>query len=159
MDRARTGAVAKEIDIQVGEDTEARVWGDPDLLVTALRNLIDNAIAYSEPGTQVGVGTTVRDGAVEIAVVDQGIGIAPQDLPRLFERFYRVDPARSRDTGGTGLGLSIVKHVVADHGGEVTVWSEPGKGSTFTIRLPLVVPVAEDEPAAPAADHEEGARR
>ena len=159
VDRARTGAVAKEIDVQVGEDTEARVWGDPDLLITALRNLIDNAIAYSDPGTQVGVGTTVRDGAVEIAVVDQGIGIAPQDLPRLFERFYRVDPARSRDTGGTGLGLSIVKHVVADHGGEVTVWSQPGKGSTFTIRLPLVVPVAEGEPAAPAADHEEGARR
>ncbi|MCB2177240.1 MAG: two-component sensor histidine kinase [Actinomycetales bacterium] len=159
VDRARTGAVAKEIDIQVGEESDARVWGDADLLVTALRNLIDNAIAYSEPGTQVGVGTTVRDGAVEIAVVDQGIGIAQQDLPRLFERFYRVDPARSRDTGGTGLGLSIVKHVVADHGGEVTVWSEQGKGSTFTIRLPLVVPVAEDEPAAPNADHEEGVRR
>ena len=85
-------------------------------------------IAYSDPGTQVGVGTTVRDGAVEIAVVDQGIGIAPQDLPRLFERFYRVDPARSRDTGGTGLGLSIVKHVVADHGGEVTVWSRARQG-------------------------------
>lgn len=159
VDRARTGAAAKEIEIQVGQDCDARVWGDPDLLVTALRNLIDNAIAYSEPGTQVGVGTTVRDGAVEIAVVDQGIGIAQQDLPRLFERFYRVDPARSRDTGGTGLGLSIVKHVVADHGGEVTVWSEQGKGSTFTIRLPLVVPVAEGESAAPTADHEEGARR
>lgn len=159
VDRARTGAAAKEIEIQIGPDCGARVWGDPDLLVTALRNLIDNAIAYSEPGTQVGVGTTVRDGAVEIAVVDQGIGIAQQDLPRLFERFYRVDPARSRDTGGTGLGLSIVKHVVADHGGEVTVWSEQGKGSTFTIRLPLVVPVAEGEPATTTADHEEGARR
>lgn len=159
VDRARTRAVAKDIEIEVGEDCDVRVWGDADLLVTALRNLIDNAVAYSEPGTQVGVGTTVRDGAVEIAVVDQGIGIDSQDLPRLFERFYRVDPARSRDTGGTGLGLSIVKHVVADHGGEVTVWSQPGKGSTFTIRLPLVVPVAEDEPAAPAADREEGARR
>ncbi len=161
VDRARTAALAKDIELQVGGSPDALVWGDADLLVTALRNLIDNAIAYSEPGTQVGVGTAVRDGAVEIAVVDQGIGIAAQDLPRLFERFYRVDPARSRDTGGTGLGLSIVKHVVADHGGEVTVWSELGKGSTFTIRLPLVVAEHEDPAPAPATatEHHEGVRR
>ncbi|MBX9244851.1 two-component sensor histidine kinase [Actinotalea ferrariae] len=139
VDRARTGAAAKEIVLESGGDRGALVWGDHDLLVTAVRNLLDNAIAYSDPGTRIAVGTTVRrdDGLVEVAVVDQGIGI-PADLQeRLFERFYRVDEARSRDTGGTGLGLSIVKHVAADHGGEVTVWSEPGQGSTFTIRLPL----------------------
>ncbi|WP_350339642.1 sensor histidine kinase [Actinotalea lenta] len=149
VDRARTGATAKDIVLEAGEDPGVSVWGDRDLLVTALRNLVDNAISYSDPGTQVGVGATVRDGVVEIAVVDQGIGIDARDVPRLFERFYRVDPARSRDTGGTGLGLSIVKHVVADHGGEVTVWSEPGKGSTFTIRLPLLGEDADTEPTVP----------
>jgi two-component system sensor histidine kinase SenX3 len=137
-DRVRTAAAAKDITIQTGGEP-ATVLGDHDLLVTVVRNLLDNALAYSEPGTRVAVGTTVRadDGVVEIAVVDQGIGIPASAQSRLFERFYRVDPARSRDTGGTGLGLSIVKHVVADHGGEVTVWSEPGRGSTFTVRLPL----------------------
>ena len=138
VDRARTSATARDITIEVGGDP-AVVLGDHDLLVTVVRNLLDNAVAYSEAGTRIGVGTTVREqeGVVEIVVVDQGIGIPPEALARLFERFYRVDPARSRDTGGTGLGLSIVKHVVADHGGEVTVWSEPGRGSTFTVRLPL----------------------
>lgn len=138
VDRARTSATARDITIEVGGDP-AVVLGDHDLLVTVVRNLLDNAVAYSEAGTRIGVGTTVREaeGVVEIVVVDQGIGIPPEALSRLFERFYRVDPARSRDTGGTGLGLSIVKHVVADHGGEVTVWSEPGRGSTFTVRLPL----------------------
>lgn len=139
IDRARTSAAAKGIEIESGGDHGAAVWGDHDLLVTAVRNLLDNAVAYSEPGTRIGVGTSVRvqEGLVEIAVVDQGVGIPADEQPRLFERFYRVDPARARDTGGTGLGLSIVKHVAADHGGEVTVWSEPGRGSTFTIRLPL----------------------
>lgn len=138
VDRARTSATARDITIEVGGDP-AVVLGDHDLLVTVVRNLLDNAVAYSEAGTRIGVGTTVREaeGVVEIVVVDQGIGIPPEALSRLFERFYRVDPARSRDTGGTGLGLSIVKHVVADHGGDVTVWSEPGRGSTFTVRLPL----------------------
>ena len=83
-----------------------------------------------------GVAVRRRDGLVEIAVSDQGFGIAPNDLGRIFERFYRVDPARSRQTGGTGLGLSIVKHVAANHGGEVTVWSVEGEGSTFTLRMP-----------------------
>jgi two-component system, OmpR family, sensor histidine kinase SenX3 len=139
VDRARTAAGARDIEVEVGGERGAEVFGDRDLLVTAVRNLIDNAVAYSEPGTRVAVGVTVRGSVVELAVVDQGIGIAAADLPRLFERFYRVDPARSRDTGGTGLGLSIVKHVVAEHGGEVTVWSQPGRGSTFTIRLPALV--------------------
>jgi two-component system sensor histidine kinase SenX3 len=82
------------------------------------------------------VGVRRAGDLVEIAVVDQGIGIARTDQERVFERFYRVDPARSRDTGGTGLGLSIVKHVVADHGGDVVIWSQPGRGSTFTLRIP-----------------------
>lgn len=135
-DRARTTAEARSIAIDVAAE-DAEVLGDHDLLVTVVRNLLDNAVSYSDPGTRIGVGVTVRDEVVEISVVDQGIGIPADALPRVFERFYRVDPARSRDTGGTGLGLSIVKHVVADHGGEVTVWSEPGRGSTFTVRLPL----------------------
>jgi len=136
VDRARTGAAAKHIVFEVGAPAGVRVFGDHALLVTAVRNLLDNAVAYSPENTRVGVGVRVVGGIVEIAVVDQGIGIAPDDQDRLFERFYRVDPARSRDTGGTGLGLSIVKHVIADHGGEVTVWSQPGQGSTFTLRLP-----------------------
>lgn len=144
VDRAETKAAAKAVEIDVGDLPGAVVFGDQDLLVTAVRNLLDNAVAYSDGGTRVVVACTLRaaDGLVEIAVVDQGVGIPPEDQPRLFERFYRVDPARSRDTGGTGLGLSIVKHVAADHGGDVTVWSEPGHGSTFTLRLPLATTVA-----------------
>jgi len=151
VDRARTSATARDITIEVGGDP-AVVLGDHDLLVTVVRNLLDNAVAYSEAGTRIGVGTTVREqeGVVEIVVVDQGIGIPPEALSRLFERFYRVDPARSRDTGGTGLGLSIVKHVVADHGGEVTVWSEPGRGSTFTVRLPLAPATVAPVPSVPS---------
>jgi two-component system sensor histidine kinase SenX3 len=139
IDRARTSAAAKRITFDVGGQTGTQVFGDHGLLVTTVRNLLDNAVAYSPEGTHVGVGVHVVDGLVEIAVVDQGIGIAPDEQDRVFERFYRVDPARSRDTGGTGLGLSIVKHVAADHGGDVTVWSQPGRGSTFTLRLPEAV--------------------
>lgn len=131
-------ANSKHIEIVVGGQRGCRVHGDRDLLVTAVRNLLDNAVSYSEPGTKIAVGVREGSGLVEVAVVDQGIGIAPEDQARVFERFYRVDPARSRDTGGTGLGLSIVKHIAADHGGEVTVWSRPGQGSTFTLRLPVV---------------------
>jgi two-component system sensor histidine kinase SenX3 len=112
------------------------VYGDHNLLVTAVRNLVDNAIGYSPDATRVGVTVRRADGLVEIAVSDQGLGIGAADQERIFERFYRVDPARSRQTGGTGLGLSIVKHVAANHGGEVTVWSVEGEGSTFTLRLP-----------------------
>jgi two-component system, OmpR family, sensor histidine kinase SenX3 len=156
-DRSRTAAEGKGIEVEVGPvPAGADVLGSHDLLVTAVRNLLDNAVAYSEPGTRVAIGTTLRPeaDAVEVAVVDQGIGIPADAVPRLFERFYRVDPARSRDTGGTGLGLSIVKHVVADHGGEVSVWSQVGQGSTFTVRLPLApdahpTPGPSDEGAAP----------
>ncbi len=117
-------------------------------MTTAITNLIGNAIAYSDRGTRVAV--SVRrgtDGLVDIAVTDQGLGIAPDEQERIFERFYRVDTARSRATGGTGLGLAIVKHVVDNHGGTVSVWSQPGRGSTFTIRLPAGAPVS----AAPGA--------
>jgi len=136
VDRARTAAAAKSITLDSGGEPGLTVYGDHALLVTAVRNLLDNAVAYSPPGTHVGAGVRRVGEMVEIAVVDQGIGIDPDAQERVFERFYRVDPARSRDTGGTGLGLSIVKHVAADHGGDVTIWSRPGKGSTFTLRLP-----------------------
>lgn len=116
-----------------------RVYGDPELITTAIRNLITNAIAYSEDGTRVSVTTRRVDDIVEIKVSDQGRGISASDQERIFERFYRVDTARSRMTGGTGLGLSIVKHICANLGGEVTLWSQEGQGSTFTIRLPGIV--------------------
>ncbi|GIG35410.1 sensor histidine kinase [Cellulomonas pakistanensis] len=137
VDRARTGAAAKQMGFQVGGETGTRVFGDPTMLVQAVRNLLDNAVRYSPAGTTVGVGVRTCEGLVEIAVVDQGVGIPAEEQDRVFERFYRVDPARSRETGGTGLGLSIVKHVAADHGGDVQVWSQPGRGSTFTLRLPV----------------------
>jgi len=139
VDRARNVADVKRINIVRGGDTGLVVSGSEPQLVTALSNLLDNAVAYSAEQTQVAVGVHSRDGIVEIAVKDQGIGIAELDQERIFERFYRVDPARSRATGGTGLGLAIVKHIVGNHGGEVSVWSQPGAGSTFTIRLPAVV--------------------
>ena len=126
-----------------------RTFGDEDLLVTAVRNLVMNAINYSGPGTRVAVRARERDGTIEIVVADHGIGIPPEEQDRIFERFYRVDPARSRATGGTGLGLSIVKHICAAHGGSVSVWSQEGKGSTFTIRLPSGVEPEDDRPVSP----------
>lgn len=144
VDRARVKAEAKSVRLDVGGATGARVPGQHDLLVTAVRNLLDNAVAYSGEASHVGVGVRVQDDLVEIAVVDEGVGISAAEQERVFERFYRVDPARSRDTGGTGLGLSIVKHVAADHGGDVTVWSQPGRGSTFTLRLPRAGSEADD---------------
>jgi two-component system sensor histidine kinase SenX3 len=139
VDRCRLAAQAKRIEVVIGGDHGAVVYGDHALLVTAVRNLVDNAISYSAEDTRVGVGVRRANGIVEIMVSDQGIGIAASDQGRIFERFYRVDPARSRATGGTGLGLSIVKHVAANHGGEVTLWSVSGQGSTFTLRLPETI--------------------
>ncbi|WP_426979804.1 sensor histidine kinase [Pseudarthrobacter sp. O4] len=136
VDRSQLPAETKNIQLVVGGRADAMVYGDQDLLVTALRNLIDNAIRYSPENTRVGVGVRAKDGLVAVSVTDQGEGLSPEDQERVFERFYRVDSARSRHTGGTGLGLSIVKHVISNHGGEVTLWSQPGQGSTFTIRLP-----------------------
>lgn len=137
VDRSHLLAEEKGIQITVGGHLEEPILGDPDLLMTAVRNLIDNAIRYSPENTKVGVGVRQRDGYAQISVTDQGPGISPEEQERVFERFYRVDSARSRQTGGTGLGLSIVKHVLANHGGEVSLWSQPGQGSTFTLRLPL----------------------
>nr|WP_257909363.1 ATP-binding protein [Janibacter limosus] len=113
--------------------------GDEDMLITAVRNLVGNAISYSDPDTAVGVGARLHEGTVEIAVTDRGPGIPEHEQTRIFERFYRLDMARSRSTGGTGLGLSIVKHICANHGGDVRVWSDGAHGSTFTIRLPVAV--------------------
>jgi two-component system, OmpR family, sensor histidine kinase SenX3 len=136
IDRARNVADAKRIQIVRGGDVGLVLSGNEPQLVTALSNLLDNAVAYSAEGTQVAVTIHLRGQAVELAVKDQGIGIAELDQERIFERFYRVDPARSRITGGAGLGLAIVKHIVGNHGGELTVWSQPGAGSTFTVKLP-----------------------
>jgi two-component system sensor histidine kinase SenX3 len=142
IDQNRVAAESSRVTIVSGGDAGAEVYGDEPLLVVALHNLIANAIQYSPKGSRVGVGVNNTDGIVEIAVTDQGIGIPDDELDRVFERFFRIDPARSRHTGGSGLGLSIVKHVVQNHGGDVRVWSQPGKGSTFTIRLPEASPAA-----------------
>ena len=194
LDRVRTEAEAKEVTLISGGTPGLHVRGDAALITTAVRNLLDNAIRYSDPRTRVSVGISIDrtgagdgaggadgpDGAggaggsdaddvaggtegaaaagstdelVRIAVVDQGIGIAKEAQERVFERFYRVDKARSRATGGTGLGLSIVKHVAADHGGTVELWSTPGRGSTFTLVLPRLVPEPPDPAgAAPEAE-------
>jgi two-component system sensor histidine kinase SenX3 len=136
VDRCRLVASAHEITLAVSPDAGAKVYGDGELLTTAVRNLVDNAIAYSPDQTRVAIGVRRIDGLVEISVSDQGVGISDAEQHRVFERFYRVDPARSRATGGTGLGLAIVKHVCANHGGDVTVWSREGQGATFTMRLP-----------------------
>ena len=119
---------------------------DPAQLVSAITNLLDNAVKYSEQGQEVEVSVSAEGGQIVLCVCDHGIGIPSKDLERVFERFYRVDKARSRATGGTGLGLSIVRHVAEAHGGEVTVESTEGEGSTFRLAVPLVdaaSPVAE----------------
>ncbi|MFI9341300.1 sensor histidine kinase [Streptomyces sp. NPDC052773] len=154
MDRCRHAASTKQITIasntgaHEGPDpgghragaADLHVWGNRGQLAAALGNLVENAVNYSPARTRVGIAarrvTASGGDMIEIAVTDQGIGISDKDKERIFERFYRVDPARSRATGGTGLGLAIVKHVAASHGGEVTVWSSEGQGSTFTLRLP-----------------------
>ena len=131
-----TNAESRKISIEFDIQEECKVFGDKEQLVMAIQNLIENAINYSPNNTKVSIAVRTEGSFVEIMVKDQGIGIPEGDLERIFERFYRVDPARSRETGGTGLGLSIVKHVAANHGGEVKVWSKPGAGSTFTFILP-----------------------
>jgi two-component system sensor histidine kinase SenX3 len=146
VDRVGPVAEAKQIEVVVATDLDVSTAGSEAQLVTAVGNLLDNAIAYSAEGTRVAVSVQERDGMSEITVTDQGIGIAAADQQRIFERFYRVDAARSRATGGTGLGLAIVKHIVSNHGGDIAVWSQPGSGSTFTIRLPLVVPAEQATP-------------
>jgi two-component system sensor histidine kinase SenX3 len=152
IDQSRLVAGSRGAEIVSSLARDAYVFGDADLLVTAVRNLVGNAINYSAPGSRVAVSVRSYEQLVEIAVADQGQGIPESEQARIFERFYRVDAARSRATGGTGLGLAIVKHICANHGGEVTVWSEPGHGSTFTMRLPAAQPGrATAEPGALAA--------
>jgi two-component system sensor histidine kinase SenX3 len=134
----RTSLSAESAKITVTTDAASGllVEGDRTLLVTALSNLLENAVAYSTAGSPVSISRRLAEGSVEIAVTDRGIGIAEEDQQRVFERFYRADKARSRATGGTGLGLAIVKHVAANHGGSVSLWSRQGTGSTFTLRIP-----------------------
>lgn len=136
IDQNRVAADRHDIRLVSGGDAGSEVYGDEALLVVAVHNLVANAVQYSPDGSRVGIGVTSSDGVIEIAVTDQGIGISEDEKDRVFERFFRTDPARSRRTGGSGLGLSIVKHVVQNHGGDVRVWSQHGHGSTFTIRLP-----------------------
>ncbi|AXK35908.1 two-component sensor histidine kinase [Streptomyces armeniacus] len=140
IDRCRQTASSKQITLASGGTADLHVWGNRGQLAAALGNLVENAVNYSPARTRVGIAgrriAAPGGDLIEIAVTDQGIGISSADKERIFERFYRVDPARSRATGGTGLGLAIVKHVAASHGGEVTVWSAEGQGSTFTLRLP-----------------------
>lgn len=146
-------ATGADVELVRGGERGRFVIGDSHVLVEAVGNLISNAISYSPAGSHVGIGVKSDGTSVDIAVSDQGIGITESDQHRVFERFYRADQARSRRTGGTGLGLSIVKHAVYRHGGEVKLWSQPDKGSTFTIRLPLV------DPPESEADSREGARK
>jgi len=137
ISRHRVAAESADITIATDDPSGLQVLGDEGLLVTAVANLISNAIAYSPDGSTVSISRTLRDDQVEIAVTDRGIGIAPADQNRVFERFFRVDKARSRATGGTGLGLAIVKHVAANHNGNIRLWSRPGTGSTFTLSVPV----------------------
>jgi two-component system sensor histidine kinase SenX3 len=161
VDQTRTVADADGVTLVVGPASGTQVYGDESMLVVAVHNLVANAVLYSSgdrrdgspdgfrSGSRVGVGVRAHDGVVEIAVTDQGVGIPEADLDRVFERFFRVDQARSRHTGGSGLGLAIVKHVVQNHGGDVRVWSQEGRGSTFTIRLPLATDAPPPDAATP----------
>ena len=137
VDQAQFSSEQRGISLEIGEVEDATVIGDREQLITAVHNLVENAVNYSPEHTKVSIVTKRNGDIAEISVTDQGIGIAEGELNRIFERFYRVDPARSRLTGGTGLGLSIVKHVALNHGGDVKVWSKEGVGSTFTLQLPI----------------------
>ena len=151
VDRTGLAAAAKGITIAVGGRRGLVVRGAESQLTTAVTNLLANAVAYSPENTKIAVGARARGGAAEIAVTDSGIGIPRADRERVFERFYRVDQSRASSTGGTGLGLAIVKHVASNHGGSVSVWSEEGLGSTFTLRIPLAVEDTSDRPEPPDA--------
>ena len=137
LDQGRTTADSRQITLTFQESKDAFILGDRDQLTMAIHNLIENAVNYSPAETKVAVSTSIDNEIITISVADQGIGIPEAEVERIFERFYRVDPARSRETGGTGLGLSIVKHIITKHGGEISVWSSENVGSTFSIRLPI----------------------
>ena len=118
--------------------SSAITLGKPAALGIAVSNLLSNAIQFSPAGAHVGIGMELSKRHMTVTITDQGPGIAPEHLPRIFERFYRVDSSRSRDGGGTGLGLSITRHTLRAHGGDVDVWSQPGLGSSFTVTIPIV---------------------
>lgn len=143
IDQSQVTADGRHIGVSHNEITDGYILGDREQLLMAIQNLIENAINYSPEGTKVTVTSKIDNRIIDISITDQGIGIPEAELDRIFERFYRVDPARSRLTGGTGLGLSIVKHVALKHGGEVKVWSAENVGSTFSLRLPLYIPTEE----------------
>ncbi|WP_165436221.1 sensor histidine kinase [Amycolatopsis suaedae] len=145
LGRTQLSAESAEINVTTDAPSGLLVEGDRTLLVTALSNLLENAVAYSTAGSPVSISRRLVEGMVEIAVTDRGLGIPEDEQQRVFERFYRADKARSRATGGTGLGLAIVKHVAANHGGEVRLWSLPGTGSTFTLCLPAHLGVEPEE--------------
>lgn len=136
VDTSAIDAQSKGITVVPGGDHGLEILGNHEQVAIAVSNLVANAVTYSRPRSAVLVAVKGLENSVEISVTDQGIGIPASEIDRIFERFYRVDPARHRSTGGTGLGLSIVKHVAATHGGEVRVWSVEGQGSTFTLTLP-----------------------
>lgn len=141
--------MAKGVRVTLGEEDQAIIEGDRDRLKQVLLNLVDNALKYTPPGGEVSLSLIKQREWVRIAVKDTGMGIAADYLPHLFDRFYRVDKARSRDAGGSGLGLAIAKSVVDAHNGKITVESEPGKGSTFTVWLPYKEQVGGEKPAEP----------
>jgi two-component system phosphate regulon sensor histidine kinase PhoR len=136
-------AKARGVDLTIVESSEEKVQADRDAIHQVFVNLVDNAIKYAPGGTEVQLGARMKDGTVEFFVRDFGVGIASEHLPRLFERFYRVDKARSRKSGGTGLGLAIVKHIVRKHGGTVSAKSEVNRGSEFAFSLPMAMKPAE----------------
>jgi len=138
ISRHKVAAENADIVVRTDDASGLRMHGEQALLVTALANLVSNAIAYSPRGSLVSISRRRRGDNIEIAVTDRGIGIDRKDQERVFERFFRADKARSRATGGTGLGLAIVKNIVGNHLGTISVWSSVGSGSTFTIRLPRV---------------------
>ncbi len=137
VDRNEQTARSRNIRVLFQQEPGPEVYGNREMLTTAVKNLIENAINYSSSGSQVGVGSKSMGDIAEVSVTDSGAGISPENQARVFERFFRVDSSRSRETGGTGLGLSIVKHVAKIHRGEVKLFSQPGVGSTFTLRIPL----------------------
>jgi two-component system sensor histidine kinase SenX3 len=143
-EHSATDAEQRGIDVVQTVESDLFLHGDRAQLHAAVSNLVENAVTYSPESSRVVVSAEQVGDDVKVTVADHGIGIPGQELDRIFERFYRVDPARARSTGGTGLGLSIVKHVAASNGGNVEVWSEPGLGSSFTLVLPAYDPEADD---------------
>jgi two-component system, OmpR family, sensor histidine kinase SenX3 len=150
LDRSRVDAQAKQIEMERAGEQGLEILGGGEQILSAVGNLVENAVAYSPEGSRVVVTARAEGSMVLLTVSDQGIGIAPTEIDRIFEQFYRVDPARARTTGGTGLGLSIVKHVAATHGGEVKVWSVQGEGSSFTLALPSRVERSTGRPSETA---------